>query len=67
MSQSIVGFRLDAEQHWVAKLACGHLQHVRHHPPFMERDWVTSAAGRQEHLGTQLTCKKCFLGEPKDE
>jgi hypothetical protein len=30
MNRAIVGFLQDAEQHWVAKLDCGHTQHVRH-------------------------------------
>ena len=33
MQQAIIGFHLDEEQHWVAELACGHGQHVRHTPP----------------------------------
>ena len=33
MQQAIVGFHLDEENHWVAELACGHGQHVRHDPP----------------------------------
>jgi len=40
-------------------LACGHGQHVRHQPPFINRPWVVGAAGREEHLGTYLNCKKC--------
>ncbi len=30
MQQAIVGFHLDDENHWVADLACGHMQHVCH-------------------------------------
>ncbi|MCU4386288.1 DUF3565 domain-containing protein [Acinetobacter haemolyticus] len=30
MQQAIVGFHLDDENHWVADLACGHTQHLRH-------------------------------------
>ena len=37
MQQAIVGFHLDEEQHWVAELACGHNQHVRHTPPWQNR------------------------------
>jgi len=37
MEQPITGFHLDEEGHWVAELACGHFQHVRHSPPWMER------------------------------
>lgn len=63
----ITGYHLDDESHWVAELACGHFQHVRHHPPMMERIWVTQEAGRAAHLGSLLPCKKCVLGAPKDE
>ena len=65
--QCITGYHLDGEQEWVAELACGHFQHVRHHPPMMERLWVTQEAGRTAHLGTVLPCKKCVLGAPIDE
>jgi hypothetical protein len=33
----IVGYFQDNENHWVAKLACGHKQHVRHNPPLASR------------------------------
>ena len=33
MQQAILGFHLDEENDWVADLACGHGQHVRHNPP----------------------------------
>jgi hypothetical protein len=32
---------------------------VRHQPPWQERPWVTTEAGRQAHLGQILLCKKC--------
>lgn len=59
MKQKIIGFHLDEEGHWVADLACGHGQHVRHNPPLITRPWVTTEAGRFGHLGTELNCKKC--------
>jgi hypothetical protein len=59
MRQQIVGFHLDDEQHWVAELACGHCQHVRHQPPWTLRPWVTTAEGRAQALGQELDCKKC--------
>lgn len=59
MKQKIIGFHKDEEAHWVADLACGHGQHVRHNPPLITRPWVTTAEGRQEHLGTELNCKRC--------
>ncbi|OZB14615.1 MAG: pressure-regulated protein [Marinobacter sp. 34-60-7] len=66
MNQAIVGYHQDDEQHWVARLACGHTQHVRHDPPWINRPWVTTEAGRRSHLGTELACKKCDAGAPPD-
>lgn len=66
MQQPIEGYHLDEEQHWVAELACGHFQHVRHNPPWSNREWVTTAKGRQSKLGFQLNCKKCDQGAPVD-
>ena len=59
MQQAIVGFHLDKENHWVAELACGHEQHVRHDPPWQNRPWVLTEQGRREKLGGMLECKKC--------
>ena len=64
MQQAIVGFHLDedlAQQccSWVADLACGHTQHVRHDPPWQNRPWVLTEQGRKEKLGVMLECKKC--------
>lgn len=64
--QPIVGFHQDAEHHWVAELACGHFQHVRHDPPWTLRSWVTTRAGREAALGQMLECKKCDAGAPAD-
>ncbi|PVY76801.1 uncharacterized protein DUF3565 [Tamilnaduibacter salinus] len=66
MQQPIVGFHQDEERHWVAELACGHNQHVRHKPPWVCRPWVTTVAGRQGRLGMGLECLKCDRGEPAD-
>lgn len=55
----IIGFHQDEHHDWVADLECGHTQHVRHQPPWQERPWVTTEAGRQAHLGQILLCKKC--------
>jgi len=63
MQQAIVGFHIDEENHWVADLACGHTQHVRHDPPWQNRPWVLTEQGRKEKLGVMLECKKC---EEKD-
>jgi len=59
MNQQIVGFHQDEEGHWVADLACGHGQHVRHNPPLITRLWVTTPEGRGGHLGKELNCKRC--------
>jgi hypothetical protein len=59
MPQAITGFHRDEEQHWVADLACGHAQHVRHDPPWMLREWVTTTEGRASRIGTMLQCKQC--------
>lgn len=66
MQQAITGFHQDDEAHWVAELACGHNQHVRHNPPWSSRPWVTTAAGRDRMLGSELGCRKCDEGAPPD-
>ena len=62
MIQPIIGYHQDEEGHWVADLACGHGQHVRHQPPMTNRHWVLNETGRIRHLGTVLNCKKCEEG-----
>ncbi len=59
MERRIVGFHQDEERHWVAELECGHTQHVRHDPPWVNRPWVTSARGRHSMLGFMLNCRLC--------
>ncbi len=59
----ITGFHQDAEGHWVAELACGHDQHVRHEPPLQSRPWVLTAVGRAARLGEPLPCMRCLAGE----
>ncbi|MBA2780945.1 DUF3565 domain-containing protein [Billgrantia kenyensis] len=66
MRQAIVGYHQDDEGHWVAELACGHNQHVRHQPPWIERPWVMTETGRNTRLGLELECLKCERGEPRD-
>jgi hypothetical protein len=61
--QPIIGFHLDEEDHWVAELACGHGQHVRHDPPWMLRPWVLTQEGRAERIGKILYCKRCLEEE----
>ena len=59
MERKIVGYHQDEEGHWVADLECGHTQHVRHNPPWINRPWVTTPEGRAQALGTVLNCLKC--------
>jgi hypothetical protein len=59
MEAKIVGFHQDESGDWVADLSCGHTQHVRHRPPWETRPWVVNPAGRQEHIGQPLVCKRC--------
>ena len=66
MQQPITDYLQDEENHWVAKLACGHNQHVRHNPPLVSRPWVLTHAGRDAKIGVLLNCKKCDEGAPAD-
>lgn len=66
MKQAIIGYHKDEEDDWVAELLCGHFQHVRNKPPFINRLWVTTQAGREAMLGYQLNCKKCDVSAPND-
>jgi len=66
MEQPIIGFHQDNKQHWVAELQCGHNQHVRHNPPWINRPWVCTAEGRKAMLAHLLNCKKCDLKAPPD-
>lgn len=66
MKQAISNYHQDVEGDWVAQLVCGHFQHVRHNPPFINRPWVVTLAGRNKMLGYQLNCKKCDVKAPKD-
>ena len=64
--QPITGFHQDEAGDWVAELVCGHYQHVRHQPPWINRPWVMTVQGRQEKLGRSLNCRKCAEGAPPD-
>jgi hypothetical protein len=66
MQQAITGYHKDEEDHWVAQLACGHNQHVRHDPPWQSRPWVQEEAGRRAMLGFELNCVKCDENAPRD-
>jgi Protein of unknown function (DUF3565) len=58
-TSKIVGFHQDDEGDWIAELSCGHCQHVRHRPPFVERPWVLTEAGRAARIGATVECPKC--------
>ena len=64
MDRPITGFDRDEEDHWVALLSCGHRQHVRHQPPFVDRSWTETEAGRAEGVGQALDCPLCDRMEP---
>lgn len=59
--RKIVRFHLDERLDWVAELECGHHMHVRHNPPWTTHHWVTTAAGREAHIGHELPCVACSL------
>jgi hypothetical protein len=64
MERAIVGFHQDEQGDWVADLACGHAQHVRHRPPWTVRPWVLTPEGRAQRLGQRLDCKRCDEAAP---
>ena len=64
MERPIVGYDQDELGDWRAILACGHRQHVRHNPPFVNRPWVLTEEGRRRFLGAPLECVACDEGEP---
>ena len=66
MDRPIVGFHLDEQGDWVAELACGHDQHVRHDLPWTNRPWTQTPAGRAGALGQTLACRKCDPSAPPD-
>lgn len=59
MKQKIAAFHKDEEEQWVADLECGHKQHMRHDPPWMERPWILTKEGRQSKVGVEIECKRC--------
>jgi cytochrome c-type biogenesis protein CcmH/NrfF len=59
MNQPITGSHQDEEHYWVADLACGHTQHIRHDPPRQSRPWTQTEEGRAARLGQMLDCRKC--------
>lgn len=67
MKRKITGFHKDERDDWVAELDCHHGQHVRHNPPFFNRPWVETEAGRNEKLGFELDCVRCDRFEWPDD
>jgi len=59
MERVIVGFETDEAGDWVASLECGHRQHVRHTPPFVDRPWTLTTLSRASRAGTPLNCVLC--------
>lgn len=59
METTIAGFHQDEAGDWVAELACGHGQHMRHKPPWLVRDWVATERGRRAKLGQLIECSLC--------
>lgn len=67
MKRTILGFRRDEQGDWVANLDCGHGQHVRHRPPFVNRPWVQREESRNGMLGIELDCPRCDRMEWPDD
>jgi hypothetical protein len=63
VKRKIINFHQDEAGDWVADLECGHGQHVRHNPPWLQRPWVITEQGRRSRLGVELECGKCDEGE----
>lgn len=59
MKQAIKSFNQDEYGDWVAELACGHSQHMRHDPPWQERPWVLLEQGRERMIGVEVECTVC--------
>lgn len=57
----ISGFHRDPEGYWVAELACGHNQHMRHRPPMERRPWVESEVERAKKVGAPIDCPLCTM------
>ncbi|HEY2686018.1 MAG TPA: DUF3565 domain-containing protein [Steroidobacteraceae bacterium] len=64
MNRRISGYTQDEEGDWIAQLECGHRQHVRHKPPWINREWVTTPEGRSGALGMILNCNECDREAP---
>lgn len=66
MRRTMVGFHQDEAGDWVAELDCLHNQHVRHRPPFQDREWTLTEEGRRDRVGQELDCPLCDRAELPD-
>ena len=66
MIRTIAGFHADDAGEWVAELSCLHAQHVRNRPPWQQRPWVLTVAGRDGRLGAEIDCALCARAELPD-
>ena len=66
MNRQIEFFTQDSDGIWMAGLACGHYQHIWHRPPFVNRPWIETEAGRKRFIGFELVCKKCVEAAPRE-
>ena len=66
MDRAILAFRQDDAGDWIADLSCLHSQHIRHRPPFFDRPWVTTSAGRDGRIGSAIDCPLCDRAELPD-
>ena len=57
----VSAFHQDEAGDWVADLACGHAQHVRHRPPIESRPWVLTEEGRRARIGASFPCRYCRM------
>jgi len=56
LPRKIIGYHRNEQSDWIAVLECGHQKHVQRDPPWTEPHWVTTAEGRQQHVGHVLPC-----------
>ena len=63
MDRPIVAFRQDEAGTWVAELACGHSQHIRHNPPVRSAPWVLDDDERNARIGADIECRLCDQAE----
>jgi hypothetical protein len=59
MQRRIIGYSVDEAGERIAILDCGHPQHIRHQPPFINRAWTLTEADRSAMLGQTLNCVRC--------